>query len=216
MTEEQNGKPEERLETEVVAKPKRRQHTAEYKLRILRELDGCTRKGEVGAILRREGLYSSLISKWREQREQGSLSGLGGQRRGPKVDPNAAELARLQGENQRLKEELERMYQRYAQARKPAKGRRFDVAYRLRNLVLDRWNLWPRLTFYRTWKDDLGHPKLDGTNNDCERCIGWWIKERYRTMRGYKREQSALNLSRLIAHAGNHLSHGLDLATLMP
>jgi len=108
MTEEQNDKSEERLETEVVAKPKRRQHIAEYKLRILRELDGCTRKGEAGAILRREGLYSSLISKWREQREEGSLSGLGGQRRGPKVDPNAAELARLQRENKRLKEKLER------------------------------------------------------------------------------------------------------------
>jgi transposase len=104
----QTSKPEERTETEVVAKPKRRQHTAEYKLRILRELDECTGKGEVGAILRREGLYSSLISKWREQREQGSLNGLGGQRRGPKVDPNAAELARLQRENKRLKEKLER------------------------------------------------------------------------------------------------------------
>jgi transposase-like protein len=107
MTEEQS-KPEERTETEVVAKPKRRQHTAEYKLRILRELDECTGKGEVGAILRREGLYSSLISKWREQREQGSLNGLGGQRHGPKVDPNAAELACLQRENKRLKEKLER------------------------------------------------------------------------------------------------------------
>jgi transposase len=104
MTEEQNSK----SETEVVVRPKRRQHTAEYKLRILRELDECTGKGEVGAILRREGLYSSLISKWREQREQGSLNGLGGQRRGPKVDPNAAELARLQRENKRLKEKLER------------------------------------------------------------------------------------------------------------
>jgi len=104
MTEEQNSK----LETEVVVRAKRRQHTAEYKLRILRELDECTGKGEVGAILRREGLYSSLISKWREQREQGSLNGLGGQRRGPKVDPNAAELARLQRENKRLKEKLER------------------------------------------------------------------------------------------------------------
>ena len=48
------------------------------------------------------------MSKWREQREKGSLSGLSGQRRGPKVDPNAAEVARLQLENQRLKEELER------------------------------------------------------------------------------------------------------------
>jgi transposase-like protein len=108
MIEEQNSKSEERIEIEVVAKPKRRQHTAEYKLRILRELDKCVGKGEVGAILRREGLYSSLVSKWREQREQGSLNGLGGQRRGPKVDPNAAELARLQRENKRLKEKLER------------------------------------------------------------------------------------------------------------
>jgi transposase len=112
MTEEYLGgldsRQNSKSETEVVVRPKRRQHTAEYKLRILRELDECTGKGEVGAILRREGLYSSLISKWREQREQGSLNGLGGQRRGPKVDPNAAELARLQRENKRLKEKLER------------------------------------------------------------------------------------------------------------
>ena len=111
--------------------------------------------------------------------------------------------------------ELEQLYLRYATARKPAKGRRFDVAYRMRNLFLDRWTLWPRLTFYRTWKDEDGHAKLDGTNNDCERSIGWWVKERYRSMRGYKREQSALHVSRLIAHAGNHLSHGLKLASLM-
>ena len=108
MTEEQNSQPGERMETEVVAKPKRRKHTAEYKLRILRELDECAGTGEVGALLHREGLYSSLISKWREQREQGSLNGLGWQRRGPKVDPNAAELARLQRENKRLKEQLAR------------------------------------------------------------------------------------------------------------
>jgi len=108
MTEAENSKSEERAKTEVGAKAKRRQHTAEYKLRMLRELDECAGKGEVGAILRREGLYSSLIGKWRGQREQGSLNGLGGQRRGPKVDPNAAELARLQRENKRLKEKLER------------------------------------------------------------------------------------------------------------
>jgi transposase-like protein len=108
MTEDNISKVGERTETEVVPKAKRRQHTAEYKLRILGELDKCAGKGEVGAIIRREGLYSSLISKWREQREQGSLSGSGGQRRGPKVDPNAAELARLQRENKRLKEKLEK------------------------------------------------------------------------------------------------------------
>jgi transposase-like protein len=110
---------------------------------------------------------------------------------------------------------LEQLYLRYAAARKPGKGKRFDVAYRMRNLFLDRWTLWPRLTFYRTWRDEQGNLTLDGTNNDCERSIGWWVKERYRSMRGYKREQSALNVSRLIAHAGNHLSRGLDLATLM-
>lgn len=108
MTEEENGKLEESQKTEVVAKAKRRQYTAEYKLRILQELDSCTGKGEIGAVLRREGLYSSMISKWREQREKGRLNGLSGQKRGPKVDPNAAELARLQRENKRLKEQLER------------------------------------------------------------------------------------------------------------
>jgi transposase-like protein/ribosomal protein S27AE len=110
---------------------------------------------------------------------------------------------------------LEQLYLRYATARKPGKGRRFDIAYRMRNLFLDRWTLWPRLTFYRTWRDEHGNLNLDGTNNDCERSIGWWVKERYRSMRGYKREQSALNVSRLIAHAGNHLRQGLDLARLM-
>lgn len=112
-------------------------------------------------------------------------------------------------------EELEHMYRRYANARKPAKGKRFDVAYRMRNLFLDRWNLWPRLTFYRTWRDEYGHAKLDGTNNGCERSIGWWVKERYRSMRGYKRVQSALNVSRLTAFAGNHLARGLNLSNLI-
>jgi len=57
------------------------------------------------------------------------------------------------------------------------------LAYRLRLLFLDRWNLWHRLTRYRKWKEPQGET-LDGTNNACERAIGWWIKERYRTMRG--------------------------------
>lgn len=110
---------------------------------------------------------------------------------------------------------LEEIYLRYANARKPAKGKKYDLAYRMRNLFMDRWNLWPRLTFYRTWKDEDGNEILDGTNNQCERAIGWWIKERYRSMKGYKREQSALNVSRLIAFAGNHLAGGLDLADLI-
>ncbi len=113
------------------------------------------------------------------------------------------------------RDELETLQQRYQDAQAPRKGKPASVAYRLRNLLLDRWNLWPRLTFYRTWQDLTGR-KLDGTNNATERAIGWRIKERYRTMRGYKREQSALNVSRLIAHCGNHLEQGLQLATLMP
>jgi len=111
--------------------------------------------------------------------------------------------------------QLEVIYLRYANARKPGKGKKYDVAYRLRNLFMDRWNLWPRLTFYRNWKDENGNEILDGTNNHCERAIGWWIKERYRSMRGYKQEQSALGISRLIAFAGNHLARGLRLADLM-
>ena len=111
--------------------------------------------------------------------------------------------------------QLETIYLRYANAPKPGKHKKHSVAYRMRNLFMDRWNLWPRLCFYRTWKDDHGNELLDGTNNYCERAIGWWIKERYRSMRGYKQERSALGISRLIALAGNHLPCGLRLADLM-
>jgi len=93
-------------ETEVVAKAKRRQYTAEYKLRILRELDSSQGVGETGALLRREGLYSSHLTSWRRQRERGELDGLAPQKRGPKPDPQAVELARLQRENERLRERL--------------------------------------------------------------------------------------------------------------
>jgi transposase-like protein len=110
---------------------------------------------------------------------------------------------------------LEKMYLRYANARKPGRGKKHEVAYRMRNLFMDRWNLWPRLTFYRTWKDEYGNQILDGTNNHCERAIGWWIKERYRSMRGYKQGRTALGISRLIAFAGNNLSRGLNLADLL-
>ncbi len=107
MSQNANGKVREgMLETEVVEKAKRRQYSAEYKLRILGEVDACQGKGQVGALLRREGLYSSLVSKWRQQREQGSLEGLGWHKRGPKGDPQAAEMARLKRENERLRERL--------------------------------------------------------------------------------------------------------------
>jgi len=92
--------------TEVVAKAKRRQYTAEYKLRILREVDACQGYGEIGALLRREGVYSSSLTNWRRQRERGELDGLSPQKRGPKPDPQAIELARLKREVERLRERL--------------------------------------------------------------------------------------------------------------
>jgi transposase len=92
--------------TEVVAKAKRRQYTAEYKLRILREVDACQGHGEIGALLRREGVYSSNLTNWRRQRERGELEGLSPRKRGPKPDPQAVELARLKRENERLRERL--------------------------------------------------------------------------------------------------------------
>ena len=92
--------------TEVVPKAQRRQYTAEYKLDILQESEACSLPGEIGALLRREGLYSQLLAKWRDQRESGSLSALSQHRRGPKVDEQAVELVRLQRENKRLLEKL--------------------------------------------------------------------------------------------------------------
>src|SRR3954470_21097438 len=99
---------------------------------------------------------------------------------------------------------LEAIHRRYLGATRPPKGGTMSLAYRLRLFSLDRWNLWGRLTRYRTWEGPDGEA-LDGTNNACERAIGWWVKERYRSMRGYKRPQSVLNVSRLIAAMGNAL-----------
>jgi transposase len=107
MSQGPKGKDEIKApETEVVVKAKRRQYTAEYKLSILKEIDACQGKGDIGAVLRREGIYSSMLSKWKGQRENGSLEGLSVQKRGPKVDPQMVELARMQRENDRLRERL--------------------------------------------------------------------------------------------------------------
>ena len=93
---------------EVVPKAKRRQFTAKYKLRILEEADRCTERGQIGELLRREGLYSSHLSKWRQQRAHGQLQGLAPKKRGRTVrDPSAAELAQLRRENERLRAQLE-------------------------------------------------------------------------------------------------------------
>ena len=94
---------------EVSEKPVRRRFTAEYKLRILAEAEACTESGQLGELLRREGLYSSHLSTWRNQRDEGVLAGLKPKRRGRKAkskNPLADENARLQRENERLKEKL--------------------------------------------------------------------------------------------------------------
>jgi len=93
---------------EVVVKAQRRQFSAAYKRRILQEADTCTQRGEVGALLRREGLYSSHLNTWRRQRAHGELQGLTPAKRGRKADPQAAEHARLLRETERLKAQLAR------------------------------------------------------------------------------------------------------------
>ena len=106
-----NGMPLSSLEVEVTAKPTRRRLTAEYKLRILREADACTRPGEIGALLRREGLYSSSLTTWRKQRERGELEGLVQKKRGPSAkekNPLADKVRVLERENARLKVRAER------------------------------------------------------------------------------------------------------------
>jgi len=94
-------------DTEVVARAERRRFTAEYKLRVLQAADRCG-PGELGAFLRREGLYSSHLTTWRRQREAGQLASLAAQKRGRKTDPQATELARLQRENANLQAQLQR------------------------------------------------------------------------------------------------------------
>jgi transposase-like protein len=93
--------------SEVVARPARRRFSAEYKLRILQETERCS-NGELGALLRREGLYSSHLTTWRKQRERGALAALAAKKRGPKVDVQAEELARLRRENVKLQTKLQR------------------------------------------------------------------------------------------------------------
>ena len=93
---------------EVVPTAKRRKFTAEYKQRILEEADNCTKLGQVGALLRREGLYSSHLTTWRRQRERGIFEGLAPKKRGRKnKDELEKELNNLRRENERLQERLE-------------------------------------------------------------------------------------------------------------
>ncbi len=93
----------------VPEKPVRRRFTAEYKLRVLGEADRCTQPGQLGVLLRREGLYSSHLNTWRQQRETGALAGLTPKRRGRKPQPSGPLIAENEGlrrENQRLAAKL--------------------------------------------------------------------------------------------------------------
>ena len=102
-----------RPDPEVVAKAKRRTFTAEYKLRILQEIEAvAARRGGIGALLRREGLYSSLLATWRRERAAGILEALTPQKRGPKSkrNPLQEENLKLQRQNARLTEDLRKAH----------------------------------------------------------------------------------------------------------
>jgi transposase-like protein len=92
----------------VRAKPQRRRFSAEYRLRILKEADACKQTGELGALLRREGLYSSHLITWRQQRERGALVGMRAIKRGPKARPVDPRVKQLEAENRRLQRKLQR------------------------------------------------------------------------------------------------------------
>jgi transposase-like protein len=94
---------------EVVPVAQRRQFTAEEKLRILEEADACTEPGEIGALVRREGIYSSYLSRWRREREEGQLTAQSSKKRGPKTSAEKAllaEVAKLRRENEQLRTRL--------------------------------------------------------------------------------------------------------------
>lgn len=95
---------------EVPEKARRRRFSAEYKLRILDEADSCNMPGQLGELLRREGLYSSHLTTWRRQRREGSLRGLKPRKRGPKAKPKnplAKRVSQLERENEMLRKRIE-------------------------------------------------------------------------------------------------------------
>lgn len=96
-------------DTEVKVKPQRRQFTRDYKLSILEQADQCNQPGQIGALLRREGLYSSHLTTWRRARRQGMLEGLSSHKRGPKtalITAQSKEVAQLQRRIRQLEDDL--------------------------------------------------------------------------------------------------------------
>jgi transposase len=99
--------------SEVVPHARRRHFSKAEKRRILEAADRCTKPGEVGALMRREGVYSSSLSTWRRQREAADLAALAPQKRGPKADPNRADtllIAQLTRDNLRLQSSLDKAH----------------------------------------------------------------------------------------------------------
>ena len=102
------GRGAPRPNPEVLARAKRRTYTADYKLKVLGEVDSASGSGEIGAVLRKHGLYSSHLTKWRQERRSGILEGLSPQKRGPKSksSPLTAENQKLRRENEQLTDRL--------------------------------------------------------------------------------------------------------------
>ena len=105
------GSESPRPNPEVVARAKRRAYTGEYKQQVLAEADAARGSGEIGAVLRRHGLYSSHLTKWRHERKTGIVKGLTPQKRGPKSKTNP-----LDAENQKLRRDNERLAERLRKA----------------------------------------------------------------------------------------------------
>jgi transposase-like protein len=104
---ENGASPSQPTDPEVLPKAKRRTFTAAYKQWVLEEADKCREQpGQIGALLRREGLYSSHLTTWRRQRDAGQMAGLKPQKRGRKSDEEAAEISRLRRENEWLGRQL--------------------------------------------------------------------------------------------------------------
>jgi transposase-like protein len=111
MTEKESDRTQ-RADPEVKPATPRRRFSAKEKLRILEEADACTEPGEIGALVRREGIYASYLSRWRKAREQGQLDGLSAKKRGPKRTADRE----LTEENAALRREIERLQTRLEQA----------------------------------------------------------------------------------------------------
>jgi len=109
MNQKDNNR-DRKPESEV--KTPRRTFSATEKLRILEEADACTEPGEIGALVRREGIYHSYLSRWRRARDRGQLNGLSPKKRGPKASIDK----KLAKENEALRREIERLRVRLEQA----------------------------------------------------------------------------------------------------